>query len=73
MRTRIVAAALIVASMATSQAHDAQNRSNWIGEGQYRSRQGQMCCGPNDCAMLDSEAVTFSSKGYVIKGWGDLF
>jgi hypothetical protein len=74
MSTReILVLALVVMWATAAQAHDALNRSNWIGEGKYRSRQGQFCCGANDCAMLDSDAVTFSSKGYVIKGWGTYY
>lgn len=61
---------IMAAWLVSADAHDAQNRSNWIGDGKYKSLQGQLCCGQNDCAMLDSDAVNFSPKGYVIKGWG---
>jgi hypothetical protein len=73
MKTALLAAGFVLALSGLAEAHDAQNRSNWIGEGKYKSRQGQMCCGPNDCAMLDSDAVTFSSKGYVSMGWGTYY
>jgi hypothetical protein len=38
-------------------AHDALNRTDWIGEHAYTNKHGGLCCGINDCEPLSQEDI----------------
>jgi hypothetical protein len=40
-------------------AHD-----HWINQGQYRSLDGSLCCGDNDCVLIADDNVKISPAGY---------
>ena len=57
-------------------AHDALGLSDWIGEGtdKYLTPGGHTrCCGRNDCAKIDSDAVTYGPNGLEIHGGATYF
>lgn len=51
-----IAACVIVG---TAYGHDADGQPNWIQ--QHKSKQGEQCCGPNECERL-SEADAVPTK-----------
>lgn len=59
----IVCALLHTAAM----AHDS-----WISKGAHRNPAGEWCCGAGDCAVMDPKAVTTTSHGYAVSGWGTI-
>jgi len=72
--TVFAVAALISARPVSS--HDALGLSDWIGEGadKYVTPGGHTrCCGRNDCAKIDSDAVTYGPHGLEIHGGATYF
>lgn len=61
----IAAAVLVITSSAA--AHDS-----WINEGQYKNSAGMLCCGDNDCGLLDRDAVKEVSGGYAVHGFATI-
>jgi len=57
-------------------SHDALGLSDWIGEGsdKYMTPGGHTrCCGRNDCAKIDSDAVSYGPNGLEIHGSGTYY
>jgi hypothetical protein len=57
----ICAAALLIGTVATAQAHD------WITG--LRNRDGFLCCGSKDCTPIDPARVTPTSGGYFLQSY----
>jgi hypothetical protein len=71
----VFAIGVLISGWAAS-AHDALGLSDWIGEGtdKYLTPGGHTrCCGRNDCAKIDSDAVTYGPNGLEIHGGATYF
>jgi hypothetical protein len=51
----IVVMAALAAQIVFAHAHDADGNTNWIESGNYKSQNGNKCCGPTDCERLKPE------------------
>jgi hypothetical protein len=61
---RLVFAALVAALLMLAPESWAHGDAKWIGDGGYRSRAGELCCGERDCHVVPPQDVQLRGYDY---------